>query len=63
MPKGSKSGGGGKRGDSALYKGMGIKLSDIVVGGESSSRAGFGSGLRRGAAAPDPRVTANQDPI
>ena len=40
-----------------MYKGMGIKLSDIVVGGESSSRAGFGSGLRRGAAAPDPRVT------
>jgi len=62
MPKGSKSGGSSR---SALYKGMGIKLSvvSIVVGGESSSRAGFGSGLRRGAAAPDPRVTANQDPI
>ena len=49
MPKGSKSAGGGKRGDSALYKGMGIKLSDIVVGGESSSRASFAAADSGGA--------------
>ena len=55
MPKGSKSGGSGKRGDSALYKGMGIKLSDIVVGGESSSRASFAA-LDSGGAPPRPRL-------